>query len=149
MYALFVEHHARMDNDYKALCDISHKISCSKVFTSEYSRIFAKIGLFPQDSVLNQPNALYGVVFYIFIGVLSRFMESVPTAMYLLLVLSMASLVLSSYLAFVSFYILEDLCIVCATSYLCNFGIFLCCIGCMMSKTRKNKHHESSNTVKL
>lgn len=34
-YAFYVETKAEGDNDYKALCDINEKMSCSKVFLSE------------------------------------------------------------------------------------------------------------------
>lgn len=35
VYAYYVEVRAEEDSSYQALCDISQRISCTKVFTSE------------------------------------------------------------------------------------------------------------------
>ena len=49
-----------------AFCDISHlQMSCSKVFSSKYGRGFGLVSLIlPEDHPLNQPNSVYGIIFY-------------------------------------------------------------------------------------
>lgn len=37
LYAFYVETKKEADSDYKAACDISESVSCSKVFTSRYA----------------------------------------------------------------------------------------------------------------
>ena len=66
-YALYVEFQKELDHDYTALCDISETVSCSKVFTSEQGKIWSYLGIIPKDSLLDQPNAAYGVVFYLMV----------------------------------------------------------------------------------
>lgn len=60
MYALHVEKETRENDDYTALCDLSETVSCSKALSSEYARVFHKVGILAEDSILNVPNALFG-----------------------------------------------------------------------------------------
>ena len=57
---------ASKDPEYTALCDISSlQMSCSKVFTSKYGKGFGLVSLIlPEDHPANQPNSVYGIVFY-------------------------------------------------------------------------------------
>jgi len=64
IYAFYVEQQKEEDPMYVAACDISAKISCSRIFASEYGHFFSKIGIIPKDSVLDVPNALYACIFY-------------------------------------------------------------------------------------
>merc|ERR1712098_749326 len=66
IYALHVETQASKDPEYVALCDISSmSLSCSKVLSSSYGRGFGLIGILLGDThPLNQPNSLYGIIFY-------------------------------------------------------------------------------------
>lgn len=73
IYALNIEIKVEADPSYEAMCDISEHISCTKAFTSEYSRGFGIIGsILGEESILNQPNPLYGIIFYAIIGLLSE-----------------------------------------------------------------------------
>ncbi|XP_061559387.1 vitamin K epoxide reductase complex subunit 1-like protein 1 isoform X1 [Phycodurus eques] len=67
LYAFHVEREKARDPTYKAMCDVSSSISCSKVFSSRWGRGFGLLGsIFGNDSALNQPNSVYGIVFYAF-----------------------------------------------------------------------------------
>jgi len=126
LYALHVESESlesiRNDSDFTASCDISEAISCSKVFTSEYGRLFHKFGL------PDYPNALYGLLYYCIIIVLVMINpDSIPSVYDdVLLILTIISMTLSAYLAYVLANILNTICIVCFLSYLCNACIFIC-----------------------
>ena len=50
--------------EYRAMCDITSYISCTSVLTSKYSRIFYALGIVPESSSLNTPNAKLGSLFY-------------------------------------------------------------------------------------
>ena len=52
-YALYVEFQASVNPEFRAFCDISSFMSCSKVFTSEYGHLFPFL-----------PNAAYGLITY-------------------------------------------------------------------------------------
>ncbi|KAF5891659.1 vitamin k epoxide reductase complex subunit 1-like protein 1, partial [Clarias magur] len=65
VYALHVKFSRESDPDYRAMCDLAESVSCSKVFTSRWGRGFGFVQLFAQeDSLLNQPNSLLGIIFY-------------------------------------------------------------------------------------
>ncbi|MED6276709.1 Vitamin K epoxide reductase complex subunit 1-like protein 1 [Characodon lateralis] len=67
LYAFHVEREKARDPTYMAMCDVSSSISCSKVFSSRWGRGFGLLGsIFGNDSVLNQPNSVYGILFYAF-----------------------------------------------------------------------------------
>ena len=104
IYFLYVKIKNSSIKNYRALCDFTETISCTKAAESKYS------------SLAIMPNALYGVVFYllIFILVLS-FSQFV---LYLAILASFISL----YLIFISFKI-KVFCPVCISTYIINFLI--------------------------
>lgn len=125
LYALYVEHEANLDSLYVATCDISEKVSCSKVFLSKYGKIFSHLGLIPADSVLDQPNSIYGIVFYIFYGMIFALCKSTQNTRDFLLLLSVSAMVLSAYLSYILAVELQDICVVCFTTYVCNIVLFI------------------------
>lgn len=124
-YALVVEHKAKLDAEYVALCDLSPSVSCSKVLTSEYAKLFSYLGLIPQDSVFNQPNTIYGIVYYVAFGVTYRHFRDYDWGKLLLMGLTTASMILCAYLAYILTVKLSDICIVCYLTYLCNIVMFV------------------------
>ncbi|XP_035780285.1 vitamin K epoxide reductase complex subunit 1-like [Anopheles albimanus] len=119
LYTSYVEVRAEQDRSYRAMCDISERISCTKVFTSSYGRGFGIIGkLFGPSSPLNVPNGFYGIFFYFVVAGLS-FSDNVRVARlnsYLILLANGLSL----YLAYLLYFVLEDLCLVCVSTYAIN-----------------------------
>lgn len=125
LYAMHVEHMNSIDTDYVASCDLSATMSCSKVLSSEYGHLFSHIGLLPKDSVLDQSNAFYGLIFYCIVGLLAV-QASRSTAMVRLnTVLAVTGVVFSLVLAYILKFVLEDFCVVCVTTYVCNTVIFV------------------------
>ncbi|KFB42504.1 AGAP000543-PA-like protein [Anopheles sinensis] len=119
LYTSYVELRAEQDRSYQALCDISERISCTKVFTSSYGRGFGIAGkVFGEASALNVPNGFYGIFYYFLVAACS-FSDHLRIARlnsYLILL----SNGLSLYLAYLLYFVLEDLCIVCVTTYAVN-----------------------------
>jgi len=128
LYAIYVESQSRSSNISQKthFCDISENISCSKVFQSEYGKIFSYLGIISIDSLFNMPNAVYGMVFYVLVWILSRLLILFESEVVydVLLLLSVLSVVLSSYLGFILFHILENLCIVCISTHMLNILLF-------------------------
>lgn len=120
LYTSYVELRAEHDHSYKAMCDISERISCTKVFTSRYGRGFGIVGpVLGDDSLLNVPNGFYGIFYYFIVAALS-FSDHLAISRlnsYLILL----SNCLSLYLAYLLYYVLQDMCIVCVTTYAVNF----------------------------
>lgn len=107
VYALYVKLQLRKDKNYKPLCDINSKVSCSAVLKSSYATLFYL------------PNALVGVVFYLVIILLVLLKFEV----FLIVLTSIAAAV--SLLLFYLMARLEKTCVVCIASYLVNIGLFL------------------------
>jgi len=118
-YAFFVSSSKEMDSSYKALCDISETMSCSRVLTSEYSKGFGLVGkLFGTNSSLYHSNALYGMVFYTAVG-----FTCIYPAVFLAkiqLLFAIMSFIVTVYLSFILFYVLETICVVCVATYIIN-----------------------------
>ncbi|XP_046679829.1 vitamin K epoxide reductase complex subunit 1-like [Homalodisca vitripennis] len=119
VYAYVVETSKEHDSTYSALCDINEHMSCSRVFTSKYGRGFGLLyHLVGQDSVLNQPNSVGGMVFYIMVILLSYSDKVAVTK--LLICFSIVSNVCSVYLACILYFVLHDFCVVCVSTYVVN-----------------------------
>ncbi|KAJ1125626.1 hypothetical protein NDU88_004050 [Pleurodeles waltl] len=123
VYAYHVETSKESDESYRAMCDINPSISCSKVFTSRWGRGFGLLEhIFGRQSVVNQPNSVFGVLFYS-LQILLGFSGTAGAAV-ILLCTSVVSLAGSLYLAYILFFVLEDFCVICITTYILNFTLF-------------------------
>ncbi|XP_069783050.1 vitamin K epoxide reductase complex subunit 1-like protein 1 [Narcine bancroftii] len=124
VYAYHVETSKEQDASYRAMCDLSDSISCSKVFTSRWGRGFGLLaGVLGHDSILNLPNSVFGLFFYLLQLLLGQ-MQSAAASM-VLLATSVMSLVGSVYLAYILVFALHDFCLVCVTTYILNFLLFI------------------------
>lgn len=122
IYALHVELSRERNPDYRAMCDLGQYVSCSKVFTSRWGRGFGLVQIFvAQDSPLNQPNSVLGIIFYsIQLGLgLSKSQQSAA----FLVLASWISVAGSLYLASILVFVLGDFCMVCVSTYVINFAL--------------------------
>ncbi|KAF7235576.1 Vitamin K epoxide reductase complex subunit 1-like protein 1 [Varanus komodoensis] len=123
VYAFHVETSKERDASYRAMCDISAAISCSRVFTSRWGRGFGLVaGLLGPHSVFNQPNSVFGLAFYT-LQILLGFSKSGLAAV-TLLGTSVVSIAGSLYLAYILFFVLHDFCVICISTYVLNFSLF-------------------------
>lgn len=106
LYALYVEWRYTRIRNFKPWCDISEKISCTKVLSSRYGHL------------LGIPNAAPGVVFYIIVWILA--IIGGP-----LFLITLFGVIASIYLAYTSFFELELFCVVCGASWIVNILLFL------------------------
>ncbi|XP_052454572.1 vitamin K epoxide reductase complex subunit 1-like protein 1 [Carassius gibelio] len=124
LYAFHVEREKTRDANYRAMCDLSSSISCSKVFTSRWGRGFGLLGtIFGNDSAVNQPNSVYGILFYIFQLLLG--LTASAMAALILMTTSIASVMGSLYLGYILYFVLKDFCLICITTYALNFILFV------------------------
>lgn len=142
-YALFVEHKvtaqkaraaklgvdaaAGTDDEapFVALCDLGSWASCSDVLTSPSSRLFGP------------PNAALGVLFYSAVFLYPS-INFVPFREELLLLATAFSCSLSIYLATVLMK-MGDFCILCVSTYVCNFSLLVVVIREYAAKRRELK----------
>lgn len=108
LYTYFVEQKLRNDSNYKPVCDLSDRISCSKVINSEYSNIFFF------------SNAIAGMLFYTGIVILALLGQTK-----LLLIASIASCLFTCYLAYLLYFKIKSYCILCTSLYVINFAILI------------------------
>lgn len=108
IYALYVGEKAARARNYKPLCDVSRTISCTRAFTSRYSRM---AGL---------PNAAYGILFYA-----AALMLALYSSYDYLFYLAIAGVTASVYLAYLSHIKLRTFCVVCSSTYAVNALLLL------------------------
>ena len=121
-YTLHVEIHSARDPSYKAMCDISEHMSCSKAFNSKHGKGFGLVEpLLGKDSPLNLPNPVFGIGLYSLMFVLSFCRSSVAVLKFLTFN-ALASCVMSCYLAYI-LYLMQDVCVVCFSTYAVNFSL--------------------------
>lgn len=108
LYAYWVDRQILLNTDYKAICDISDAVSCSKPFVSPYSKL------------LGFSNTIVGIIFYT-----SMFWLAIGNYYKLLFTLSLGSLIASVYLAFILFTKIRTLCLICIAIYLINILLFI------------------------
>ncbi|XP_033116166.1 vitamin K epoxide reductase complex subunit 1-like protein 1 [Anneissia japonica] len=119
VYALYVEHMKERNDGYTAMCDVNDEISCSKVFTSKYGKGFGLVGpILGEDSPLNFPNSIFGIVFYFLQFTLGQI--HTVDAVWGLIFLSVCSIFGCIYLAYILMFVLQDACIVCISTYIVN-----------------------------
>ncbi|XP_043835104.1 vitamin K epoxide reductase complex subunit 1 isoform X1 [Dromiciops gliroides] len=121
-YALHVKAERARSREYRAYCDLGESISCSRVFSSPWSKGFGLVEPFlGPDSILNQSNSIFGLIFYSQQLLLGCY--SAPWASSVLLFSSVLSLLGSVYLAWILLFVLYDFCLVCVTTYAINLGL--------------------------
>lgn len=122
VYALHVELSRESDPDYRAMCDLGESVSCSKVFTSRWGRGFGLVQYFvAQDSPINQPNSVLGIIFYSLQMGLGLTLSKKAAAF--LVFSSWVSVAGSIYLASILAFVLGDFCMVCVSTYIVNFAL--------------------------
>ncbi|XP_030751764.1 vitamin K epoxide reductase complex subunit 1-like protein 1 [Sitophilus oryzae] len=115
LYAYTVELRLEQNKNYKPLCDIAEHMSCTKAFDSEYGKGF---GFFGKKSLFYKPNSFFGIVFYSMVATLS--LSNSPVAVNGSLLLIILSNFASLYFAYILYFILADLCVVCIGTYIVN-----------------------------
>ena len=107
-YAAYVEKRVAKDKGYRAACDISSRISCTKAFASGYGKVF---GI---------SNGLSGIIFYAFVFILLM-LNLAPYIFYL----SVLAVIGSIYLAYVLHFKVKAVCLVCYSIYAVNIFMLL------------------------
>ena len=107
-YALYVEKKDEKTVNYKPLCNINKKISCTKIFSSSYAKL------------LGISNSIIGIVFYI--GIL---LILIKNNIELIFYISILSTIATIYLAYLSYYKLRTFCVICTIIYLVNLSIII------------------------
>ncbi len=100
-YALYIEKKLEKNKNYKPVCDLSDKFSCSKNFTSRDAKIFFI------------PNSLLGILFYLIIMILAIFNLNSY-----IFYIAIPAFLFNIYLAYASYIKLKNFCLICTLTYL-------------------------------
>ncbi|XP_003124493.1 vitamin K epoxide reductase complex subunit 1-like protein 1 [Vicugna pacos] len=124
IYAYHVEREKERDPEHRALCDLGPWVKCSAALASRWGRGFGLLGsIFGKDGVLNQPNSVFGLIFYILQLLLG--MTASAVAALILMTSSIMSVVGSLYLAYILYFVLKEFCIICVITYVLNFILLI------------------------
>ncbi|KAB0349492.1 hypothetical protein FD755_004488, partial [Muntiacus reevesi] len=96
----------------------------SFILIFRWGRGFGLLGsIFGKDGVLNQPNSIFGLIFYILQLLLGLTASAV--AALILMTSSIMSVVGSLYLAYILYFVLKEFCIICVITYVLNFILLI------------------------
>tara|TARA_Y100000310_G_scaffold344866_1_gene460114 strand:+ start:6995 stop:7390 length:396 start_codon:yes stop_codon:yes gene_type:complete len=107
-YALYLERQKAKNSEFKAVCDISDNMSCTKAFSSSYGK---NLGL---------SNSIYGLIFYTIIYFLDIFSLNNFT-----FYLAIISVIGSIYLAYILYTKVKSYCLICNGIYLVNILLLI------------------------
>mmetsp|Transcript_8884 Transcript_8884/g.33535 ORF Transcript_8884/g.33535 Transcript_8884/m.33535 type:complete len:122 (-) Transcript_8884:78-443(-) len=116
-------------------------MKCSAVLTSEYGHIFSKLGVIPKDSLLDLPNAGFGLIFYTLFVLKPLFTAILGSAgsKMLFFVVSIAGVAISVVLFYVLRFILHDMCVLCVSTYVLNGLLASIAIADLFVPTKASK----------
>jgi len=109
LYAFFVERQLRNNKTYKAACDISDNISCTKPLLSPYANI---VGI---------SNAVLGLLFYAIL-LLCAWYDYTQLVRYGALAAALASVIF----AYILYFKIHSLCLICSSIYVVNMMLVFC-----------------------
>ncbi|CAH1802308.1 unnamed protein product [Owenia fusiformis] len=139
IYAYYVEFNKERDPMFRAMCDYNGYVSCSKVFTSRWGRGFGLLEyVVDKDHWLNQPNSIFGLTFYVFQIMLGE--NHTVSGSIVQLVFSCIANLGSIYLGCILYFILQDFCIICVSTYIVNatlLGVNILKYNHMQSRWKK------------
>jgi uncharacterized membrane protein/protein-disulfide isomerase len=116
--AAYIHYRLLVDPSYVSVCDVNETVNCTQVYMSRYS------------TVRGIPVALFGAGWFLAVGLLSvaglkgphDVKESIPAYLFGLSTLALAAVL---YFGYVSFFLLDAVCVLCVTTYAAVIGAFL------------------------
>jgi uncharacterized membrane protein len=116
--AAYVHYRLLVDPGYVSLCDVNETVNCTQVYMSRFS------------TIRGVPVSLIGASWFVVLGLLSvvglrgpdDLRESVPAYLFGLSTFALAAVL---YFGYVSFVLLDAVCVLCLTTYAAVIGAFL------------------------
>jgi len=102
-YTLYLEYRLKKDSSYKAVCDISNRMSCTRTFHSSYGK------------TLGISNGWWGILYYLIIAGLVFYGRAD-----FILFATAFGVVYSARLAYILYFKLKNFCLVCNAIYIVN-----------------------------
>lgn len=108
VYTYILEQQMKNTPNYKAVCDISDRFSCSKPILSQY------------NNILFVSNAIIGMLYYAGLMVLSYL-----NATHLILIAAIGAFCVSLALAYILYAKIKTFCILCVSLHITNLAILI------------------------
>ncbi len=108
LYGFYIEEKLKKNPEYKPICDISDAASCTKPMKSSFGRIF---GI---------RNTIIGMIFYAGIAVLT-YLGYHQLALFTVV----GACVVSVYLAYILYFKIKTICLICTVTYVVNAGLLV------------------------
>jgi vitamin-K-epoxide reductase (warfarin-sensitive) len=106
LYGINVERKLQQNAQYKAACDINDSISCSKPMLSEYNKMFGISNIWA--------SALY------YCAIIALILLNLPK---LTLLLACAGVAVSAVFAYILYFKIQSLCLICTSLYIVNIAL--------------------------
>ena len=112
-------------DEYKSLCDIEALgASCSATFALPEGRMLSFLGLVPETSILDVPNAFLGALYYSYVILYSMEITSSVFPLRLTFFANCMAMASSVFLAY-KLLVLKKLCLLCWTTHVLNFSLIV------------------------
>ncbi len=108
VYGFFIERNLKRDHDYKAACDLSDKVSCTKTFLSPWSKLF---GI---------SNIYIGMLFYA-----SMMLLGWQSQAHLVFLGAVGACIASLFFAYILYTKIKTFCLVCTSIYVINLILLI------------------------
>ena len=109
-YSIFVESRLKKNKNYKAACDLSDTISCTKPMLSQYTKL------------LGISNSIAAASYYLLLIILTIFGQQ-----QLLMIVASAGLAVTFVFAYILYFKIKSICLICSLLYTLNILIALLC----------------------
>lgn len=110
VYGITVERKLQQDAQYKAICDISDSISCTRPFLSPYGKI---LGI----------SNIWASAFY-YVAIITITLMHFPQALTLI---TSAGLLVTIVFAYILYFKIRSLCLICTFLYCINIALAVAC----------------------
>jgi|SRR5579859_2381762 len=107
-YMYWIEQTLKMSPNYQAACDLSDRVSCTRVIKSEYSHL------------LYISNNIVGIIFYSIVAILG-----ILDAQGLVFIAALGACISSVYLAYLIYIKIKSYCVMCTSLYVINILLLL------------------------
>lgn len=125
LYGIYIEKNVKTPK-FRAICDINNNTSCTLVLTSKYSHMIKLLFNLNDSSRLNLSNAQYGLLFYIGLILYQYYpFTLLPFYNFLFFCIIFSSFVACIVLAYILYYKLQQLCLICVAIYIINTALFI------------------------
>jgi len=108
LYGFYIEEQLKKNPAYKPLCDLSDKASCTKPIKSSFGKIFGV------------SNTIIGMIFYAGIALLTCLGYH-----QLVLIGAIGACVVSVFLAYILYFKIKTICLICTLTYAVNVSLLL------------------------